>query len=51
MNARLLNRGTLGHWTPTHMSAAFGHLGVVKLLLERGADILYSGSIARVEQG
>jgi ankyrin repeat protein len=27
------------HWTPMHLSARNGHLGVVKLLLERDADV------------
>ena len=27
------------YWTPVHKSAANGHLEIVKLLLERGADI------------
>jgi ankyrin repeat protein len=27
------------HWTPMHLSARNGHLGIVKLLLERDADI------------
>ena len=34
MNARKQN-----HWTPIHLSARNGHLGIVKLLLERGAEI------------
>jgi ankyrin repeat protein len=38
VNARQLNRWTLNHWTPILISASFGHLEVVKLLLERGAD-------------
>ncbi len=27
------------HWTPIHISAVYDHLGLVKLLLERGADL------------
>jgi ankyrin repeat protein len=27
------------HYTPIHFSAGEGHLGIVKLLLERGADV------------
>jgi ankyrin repeat protein len=27
------------YWTPIHLSTAYGHLEIVKLLLERGADV------------
>jgi ankyrin repeat protein len=27
------------HWTPTHLTAYNRHLGIVKLLLENGADV------------
>ena len=34
----LLMARTCDYWTPVHLSAHNGHLGLVKLLLECGAD-------------
>ena len=27
------------HWTPLHQAAVKGHISIVKLLLEEGADV------------